>query len=208
MYKNPKEPKNNSMPKSSSNGSSFKSNSSFSSGLSSLNNLNDSAQSDNKNNLFTTMMMMMPLAKNKSPSTSTLDEVNSLNASVSPLSPPPPKPNRNGNLSKLVDFSPSKLSSSIQKSNYLLKSKNNDSTGAEYTGSSSNLVNGANNVIILNRKDIDKQESQKSEHVLDNFSPNKLKVKRNSSNSNHSASSSLNTTQVKSFDVNDIFFLF
>ena len=195
------------MPKSSSNGSSFKSNSSFSSGLSSLNNLNDSAQSDNKNNIFTTMMMMMPLAKNKSPSTSTLDEVNSLNASVSPLSPPPPKPNRNGNFSKLVDFSPSKLSSSIQKSNYLLKSKHNDLTGAEYTGSSSNLVNGANNVIILNRKDIDKQESQKSENFLDNFSPNKLKVKRNSSNSNNSASSSLNTPQVKSFDVNDIFFV-
>ena len=192
------------MPKSSSNGSSFKSNSSFSSGLSSLNNLNDSTQSDNKN-LFTTMMMMMPLAKNKSPSTSTLDEVNSLNDSVSPMSPPPPKPNRQTNLSKLLDFSSSKLSSnSINKQTSPLKSYKYDSTGTEYTKSSSNSLHNVNNVIILNRKDVSKQEHNIYENNLDNFSTNKNLIKRKSSNSNYSTSS-LNTTQHKSFDVNNNF---
>ena len=166
IYKNPKE-----IRKSSSNGSSFMSNSSISSGLSAFNTTNDSNTSPSATNAngFTTMMMMMPLAKNKSPSTSKLDEIIAANnaATASLTSPPPPKPNRNGNLNKLVDLSPSKISSTIHKRNYPLNLKINSPTGLasadhhiEKSNSSSNLKNLTSNVIILNRKDIDKQQQQ------------------------------------------------
>ena len=149
-------------------------------------------------------MMMMQLAKNKSPSTSTLDDVNSLNSSISP----PPKPNRNGNMNKLVDFSPSKMSSSINKRNYPLK------TPSFNYGDKPHFLS-QHNVIIINRKDIEKKERDQlmSESNYANCpSLNKQtngKLEKGSSfNSNNSTSSSLNNSQLKNpeFNVNFKFF--
>ena len=131
--------------------------------------------------------MMMSLSKNGNSPKSSPTTVPVEQSSNSP----PPKPTRSN---KFGEYSPTHASA-IQKRNYPLKlAPVSTDTEKAYAN------NGNNNVIILNRKEID---ANISEHNLDNYSFSSNQKSKQYSPSKHSFSptfSSYSTNQLKSME--------